>query len=506
MTIETVADPGVIRFTVNGAPAEAKAPGGRRLLDVLREDLGLTGTKEGCGEGECGACSVLVDGRIVNSCLVLACQVEGHGVRTVEGMADRGRADALQSAFMATGAAQCGFCTPGMLVAGRAYLDSDAPRDEETIREAIAGNLCRCTGYTKIVEAIELAALGPSGEGSSRVPVASDMLAPGIGPDARFDAKLPAGQTAATSPRRFGDIPAVSPASLEDALRLLGQGCRPVAGGTDLMVMLATGVADTEHPLLDLSRLDALRTIRLETPAGGSEGSGAGLLVVGALTTFAEIRRSPVVAEHLPVLAEVAAIVGAAQIQNRATLGGNIANASPAGDSLPILLATDATIVLAGIAGERRVPASAFFTGYRATARSQDELIVRVEFPLRAGRRVRFRKVGTRRALAISKVVMAVSWREDRPGSGRSSGDAPNLPAWRDVRVAVGSVAPVPVRAHAAEAILEGAIPTPESADRAAAAIAAEIVPIDDVRSTASYRRAVTARILRRIIRDAGGW
>jgi len=513
MTIETVADPGVIRFTVNGAHAEVKAPGGRRLLDVLREDLELTGTKEGCGEGECGACSVLVDGRIVNSCLVPVCQVDGHQVRTVEGMADGDRADALQSAFMATGAAQCGFCTPGMLVAGRTYLDSDASRDEETIREAIAGNLCRCTGYTKIVEAIELAALGPSGEGSSRLPVASELPTPGIGPDARFDAKLPAGQTAATSHRRSGDIPAVSPASLEDALRLLSRGCRPVAGGTDLMVMLSMGTADAAKPLLDLSRLDALREIRLETPAGGSEGAGAGRsqgsdpgsLVVGALATFGEIRRSAVVAEHLPVLAEVAAIVGAAQIQNRATLGGNIANASPAGDSLPVLLATDATIVLAGIAGERRVPASAFFTGYRATARSPEELIVRVEFPLPAGRRVRFRKVGTRRALAISKVVMAVSWREERVGSGGATG-TPNLPTWRDVRVAVGSVAPVPVRSHAAEAILEGAAPSADTADRAAAAIAAEIVPIDDVRSTASYRRAVTARILRRIIRDAGGW
>ena len=149
-----------IRFLVNGAPVELEAPGMRRLLDVLREDLGLTGTKEGCGEGECGACSVILDGDVVDSCLVPVCQVDGRIVRTVEGLAatttggDR-LLDDLQAAFLATGGAQCGICTPGMLLAARVYLDAGGGPDEDAIREAIAGNLCRCTGYTKIVEAIE---------------------------------------------------------------------------------------------------------------------------------------------------------------------------------------------------------------------------------------------------------------------------------------------------------------------------------------------------------------
>jgi aerobic-type carbon monoxide dehydrogenase small subunit (CoxS/CutS family) len=146
------------RFLVNGAPAEVEASGMRRLLDVLREDLGLTGTKEGCGEGECGACSVLLDGQVVDSCLVPVCQVEGRIVRTVEGLSlaarERGSLDSLQEAFLETGGAQCGICTPGMLMAARAYLDAGGTDDEAAIREAIAGNLCRCTGYTKIIEAI----------------------------------------------------------------------------------------------------------------------------------------------------------------------------------------------------------------------------------------------------------------------------------------------------------------------------------------------------------------
>ena len=153
------------RFTVNDKAVEIDAPGMRRLLDVLREDLGLTGTKEGCGEGECGACTVLLDGMPVDACLVPVCQVDGSSVGTVEGLAAPGstpdapaRLDRLQTAFLEAGGAQCGICTPGMLMAARAYLDVGGGPDDDAIREAIAGNLCRCTGYTKIVEAIALAA------------------------------------------------------------------------------------------------------------------------------------------------------------------------------------------------------------------------------------------------------------------------------------------------------------------------------------------------------------
>ena len=146
-------------LNVNGADVTLEVPGMRRLLDALREDLGLTGTKEGCGEGECGACSVIVNGQVVDSCLVPVCQVDHATVLTVEGLAPAGSAlSDLQRAFLERGGAQCGICTPGMLMAARAYLDDGGGTDHDNIREAIAGNLCRCTGYTKIIEAIALAA------------------------------------------------------------------------------------------------------------------------------------------------------------------------------------------------------------------------------------------------------------------------------------------------------------------------------------------------------------
>lgn len=148
-----------IRLTVNGRRYDLTVLPGERLLDVLRDGLGLTGTKEGCGTGECGACTVLVDGAPLNSCLYLAVSADGRDVITIEGLADGPRLHPLQQAFVDHGAVQCGFCAPGMLLSAKALLDSNSTPSEHEIREAIAGNLCRCSGYVKIVEAIADAAI-----------------------------------------------------------------------------------------------------------------------------------------------------------------------------------------------------------------------------------------------------------------------------------------------------------------------------------------------------------
>lgn len=280
--------------------------------------------------------------------------------------------------------------------------------------------------------------------------------------------------------------PVTSPIRLADAYVLLSDGpITPIAGGTDLMVALTGELGEPPERMLDLWHLDELRGIAVD-------GDG---VVLGALTTYTEIRRSAVCREHLPALVEAAATIGAAQIQNRGTIGGNAVNASPAGDTLPVLLALDATLVCGSERGEREVPATSFWPAYRRTALAPDELLLRIRFPLASGRETRFRKIGTRRAQSISKVVMALGYRTAGPGG-----------AWSDVRLALGSVAPTPIRANATEAVLEDRSPTPETADRAAETLAGELQPIDDVRSTAEYRRVVAARVLHRLVREAGGW
>jgi xanthine dehydrogenase small subunit len=280
--------------------------------------------------------------------------------------------------------------------------------------------------------------------------------------------------------------PVARPGSLAEAYAVLGEAPhRPIAGGTDLLVQLTGELGPPPERVVDLWRLDELRGIALD----GDQ------LVLGALTTYTEIRRSAVCSEHLPALVEAAATIGAAQIQNRGTLGGNAVNASPAGDTLPVLLATDAVLVAGSARGERDIPASEFWTAYRRTALEPDELLVRIRIPLPTDRHLRFRKIGTRRAQAISKVVMCLAWRATEPGG-----------AWSDVRLALGSVADRPIRATATEAALEGAHPDEATALYAGETLARELNPIDDVRSTADYRRTVSARVLHRLIREAGGW
>jgi xanthine dehydrogenase small subunit len=297
--------------------------------------------------------------------------------------------------------------------------------------------------------------------------------------------------------------PVASPRDLADAYTILATAgpdapVRPIAGGTDLMVALTAELGTPPASVVDLWAIDALRGIAID----------GGALTLGALTTYTDIRRSALCREHVPALVEAAATIGAAQIQNRGTLGGNIANASPAGDTLPVLLAADAEIVLGSDRGEREVPADRFWTGYRQTALAHDELVIAIRIPIVAEREMRFRKVGTRRAQSISKMVAAIAWRTHGHDPNGFAAHATNGShgTWHDVRVALGSVAATPIRAAATEAVLEGRAPTPETADLAAETLAGELAPIDDVRSTAEYRRLVAARVLHRIIREAGGW
>jgi CO/xanthine dehydrogenase FAD-binding subunit len=271
----------------------------------------------------------------------------------------------------------------------------------------------------------------------------------------------------------------MTPLPLADALRCLADNpaILPIAGCTDAMV------ADLEHLAATSDVIDLLRVPEIH---GVRERDGA--IEIGATTTFSEIRRSALVRRHLPALVDVAAVVGGWQIQNRATIGGNVANASPAGDSLPVLLALDARVMAASASGIREIPYDEFHTGYRLTALRPGELIGWIRVPTPDAAVVQaFRKVGTREAQAISKLVVSMRARLD---GGIVT----------DVRFAAGSVAPTPIRLRAAEAAATGRPPDRAMAEQAGRAAAAECAPIDDVRSTAEYRRWALGRVVRRMV------
>lgn len=274
--------------------------------------------------------------------------------------------------------------------------------------------------------------------------------------------------------------------SLRDALWALAQSSensRVLAGGTDLMVELRSGRTQPDL-VVDVWKLGELRGIRREQ--GG--------LRLGALTTCAELARSDAVREHADILALAASEVGAEQIQNRATIGGNLGTASPAADLTPVLLALEARVRLVAFVGERELPLEQFFLDYRRTARRPEELIESVFVPAREpGERRAFRKVGTRRAQSISKLVVALALRVE---DGRIA----------FARAAAGSVAPTTIRLRHLERTLEGAAPSPAVLDRAAVEGALrDARPIDDVRSTAAYRRHALRRVLATLLGELTG-
>ena len=265
-------------------------------------------------------------------------------------------------------------------------------------------------------------------------------------------------------------IPVTSARSLSEAYAILHQrpaGLRVLAGGTDFMVAVNARVGlDRIGHVLDIWRLPELRGLSVN----------GGVLRIGALTTYSELMRSPLIADHLPALAAVSREVGAWAIQNRGTIGGNVCNASPAGDTLPLLLAAEATFVLGGPRGERAVPADQFFVGYRKTGLAADELLLRIDIPVIENSRLVYRKVGTRKAQSISRTIVAV-----------------RKLAARDVRIAAGCVAPIPLRCRNAEkAVATGG--------DIRAALDQDIKPIDDVRATAVYRSRVTGNVLLRLL------
>jgi xanthine dehydrogenase small subunit len=443
----------VISFTVNGQPYEIEADPRALLLHTLREDLGLRGTKYGCGEGECGACSVILNGRPVNACLTLTGQAHGGEILTVEGLNHDEPGAQVLEAFAQAGAVQCGFCTPGFAISARALLTETPAPDVEAIRRGLSGNLCRCTGYTKIIKAVAEATQNRQSPAPTR---------PRNGH----------AHAAITSQAGF-----TRPTTLTEALDLLNQPesrWRVIAGGTDVLVQ-------NEHRLkslnlLDIGGLAELRQIREQD----------GVISIGALVSYTELIRSPLVQKWAWPLVMAAREVGGVQIQNMGTLGGNVVNASPAADGVPPLYVLQAQLVLKSARGERTLSVETFALGPGKTVIQPDELLTEILIPkqMHTGQEIAFfEKVGPRKAQTIAKASLAFrGWLID----GRLT----------HVRVALGAVAPTVILASQTSNTLTAGLLEEATLLQAGQAAHDECNPIDDIRSTAVYRRKLVRGLL----------
>ncbi|MEU9037892.1 FAD binding domain-containing protein [Streptomyces sp. NPDC048352] len=490
------------RITVNGkeTPISPAAPH-TTVLDFLRE-RGLTGTKEGCAEGECGACSVLVarpgvdkptDWVAVNACLVPAAALDGQEVITSEGLATAGGPGTpaglhpVQEEMAVRGGSQCGYCTPGFICsmaaeyyrpgrcahaapAGGTDCDGTSPGSADSGStgfrsadpehgpngfdlHALSGNLCRCTGYRPIRDAAY--AVG--------APTGDDPLAQ------RREQSPP--EPAATAYTR-DDSTFLRPGTLADTLRLLRE--QPdavvVAGSTDWGVEVNIR-SRRARCVIAVDRLPELRELRVESDH----------IEIGAALTLTEIERR--LDGSVPLLAELFPQFASRLIRNSATLGGNLGTGSPIGDSPPVLLALEASVLLAGADGEREVPLADYFTGYRQSVRRPGELIRAVRVPLPLSPVTAFHKIAKRRFDDISSVAVAFAL-DIEDGTVRKA------------RIGLGGVAATPIRALATEAALEGEPWSARTVEAAAQVLRAQGTPMDDHRASAEYRSAMLGQSL----------
>ncbi|HEV2804246.1 MAG TPA: xanthine dehydrogenase molybdopterin binding subunit [Chthoniobacterales bacterium] len=463
-----------IEFRLNGAPVRVDSVSpNTTLLDWLRNN-GLTGSKEGCAEGDCGACSVaIVDRdargkrcyRAINSCLVPLPLMAGRDIISVEGVGCP-QMHPVQKAMVENFGSQCGYCTPGFIVSlFEGYYRKDL-KTAAQLDEQLCGNLCRCTGYRPILEA------------------AAEAFAQRNGPDA-FDAQLKAAKAKLKAARyQFGGESFLRPASLQKLFSAMAENpeARLVAGATDL------GLEITKR----FQRFAAI--ISIEAVAELNEVSSTeSEWRVGAATTLTGL--DELLSQEFPEIREMLSVFGSRQIRNRATLGGNLVTASPIGDCAPVLLALDATVVVASAAGERILPLDEFFVAYRQTALQVGEILKSIVLPRpRAGleTRRRFYKVSKRREMDVSTVAACFAVSVD--GNGIIT----------KARVAYGGVAALPVRAKKTEAALVGKRWGHSSCEEVLPILEQEFTPISDVRGSAAYRRQLIANLLRKFFADDG--
>jgi xanthine dehydrogenase small subunit len=460
---------------VNGRRHEVRgADAFLSLSDFLRRKLGLCGTKIVCSEGDCGACTVLVgraaaDGsrliyRPVDSCILFLFQLDGAHIVTVEGLGDEKEPSPVQQAMIVHHGSQCGFCTPGFVVAMTGLLEDSDALDDSKMRCGLTGNLCRCTGYTPILDAgrhIDLDRHHRVAQQFESEPVLSEWQqrrAQGIAVTAEWDEQQHL---------------LASPPDLDSALSFLAE--HPdailVAGATDIGVRINKTLT-IPAKILDLNRVAELDGVSVEN----------GQLILGSRASWTAIEE--VCEELVPEFYKIVAVFGAPQIRHVGTIGGNIANASPIADSLPFLYVMDAMLELRSATGRREVNINDFYKGYKKFDMQQGELITHVRIPLPADDELfKLYKVSRRRDLDIASFTAAIRLRLD--------GDT-----IAGAAIAFGAVGPTVIRARNTEAFLRGQPLDEETMNRAGDFAIAEITPISDVRGAADYRYQLTRNIL----------
>jgi xanthine dehydrogenase small subunit len=437
------------------------------LLDYIRAQ-GLTGAKEGCAEGECGACTVVLVGdragrseyRAVNSCLMLASMAAGHEIYTVEALASDGKLAEVQQSMAAGGGSQCGYCTPGFVMS--LFAEHYRPgRTGPCDPHQLGGNLCRCTGYRPIRDAALSLGPAPSGDFLDRLSRPAPRL--------RAIEYESAGA-------RFS-----RPSSLEQCVSILAADpdARLISGGTDLVVESNLRLRRWKH-LVSVEAIGGLREFSEDAKS----------ITIGAALPLNEIAARWSTAPE--VFLQWLRLFASPPLRNRATLGGNVATASPIGDGAPLLLALDASVQLASRRGRRTIPLASFFTSYRRTALAPDEVITAIEIPKPLPEFVRFYKVAKRRMDDISTVAAAMAM--DWDTSGRIS----------RARFAFGGVAAVPLRAlKAEEAVISshgGQRWNDAAVERVQAALDQTLHPISDHRGSANYRIAVAKSLVAKFL------
>jgi xanthine dehydrogenase small subunit len=456
------------------------------LSDFLRDGLRLVGTKVVCAEGDCGACTVLVgrpDGdrlrfETVDSCIYFLYQLDGKHVVTVEGLSADGRLTPVQQGLVDHHGSQCGFCTPGFVMALTGLFEDPAPLTDEALRVGLTGNLCRCTGYLPILEAacsVDRAALRPLAEHYSSPALVEDLRKHALDSVlVRADSSRPDGMTVQ---RTF-----FSPRVLEEAVAFKARHPEAliVSGGTEVGVLRNKQAFDPPT-LLSLTRVPGLGEIT-RAPEG---------LVIGANATWTEIEGC--CKDLLPEFYNIVRLFGSPQIRNVATLAGNLAHGSPIADSLCFLLVMGAELELVGAGGGRRVPVDRFYKGYKVKDLAPDEIITRVHIPLpEPGDLLRLYKVSRRTDLDIATFGAGVRVRRSAGRVGR---------AW----VAYAGVGPTVQRLPATEASLRGR-PFTEDTFRAAGQVArGEVRPITDVRGSRDFRLQLAENILLKFYHDCAG-